>query len=316
MPLWTMDEPDVYPEIIPLLSLRNPNVIPETAIIDGTLLARNAANETITGQWLFSNLITSFEAADVQVQVKDTAGAADQKYWRYIATSGALYFQVATDALSWSTAFKLTRSGGTPTSMEVNAPTLRVNSATPIVRLSDAGGGVNAKNWDWTVNTGVMYLQLLDDGGASPVNAIVIPRSGTNIDSVRLQTGAGTLRSIWDSAGTLDHRYGLMLSGYLAISLTGNQTAWVIPTGYFIFYVTPTGSYTIRGITALAGGSLFTVVNLTSSIMTFTHEDGSASSANRLRMPGAASVNISNYESLTFYYDASASRFYVIGWTK
>ena len=116
MPLWTMDEPDIYPEVIPLLSLSNPNVIPETAIIDGPLLARNAAAETITGQWKFTAARTDFEGADVALYLYNSSGAANEKYWRFILNGSSFFIQALNDALSAATnSITFVRSGYTVT---------------------------------------------------------------------------------------------------------------------------------------------------------------------------------------------------------
>ena len=108
---WVPEEFE-YKEVPSMVTLLNANSIPETAIADGTILARVAANENISGQWLFSNPVNSFEAASPQIIFKDTGGGVDMKYSRLIFTGNQIFLQLLDDAFGGATTvFHITRNG-------------------------------------------------------------------------------------------------------------------------------------------------------------------------------------------------------------
>lgn len=193
----------------------------------------------------------------------------------------------------------------------------RFSNTSPRLVIRDAGGGADSKHWVITVVAGVMYFQPYDDALSASVNALLLVRTGLNIDSIRIQTGAGVLRTIWDTNGVMDHRYGLMLSGQASISLTADQTAWA-PTGLgtatYYFSVIGTAPWVIRGISAQSAGTYIVVVNAGANPIDFNHEDGAASAANRILNPGAVNIAITQHGSIHLYYDGVASRWRVISW--
>lgn len=238
-----------YFEPSPLYTLSNINSIPEIAIINGTILARIADNETITGNWDFTGSPFRIVRASPVFRIRDTAAAADEGNWSLLNLAGVFTFSAENDALS-------------------------------------------------TVNTALLFT-----------------RSGASITSARIQTGAGVLRTIWDSNGLLDHRFALMFSAQVSVSLTADQTAWN-PTGLgsssFYFVVGPSAPRTIRGILAQSAGMIITIINTTANAVTFTHEDGAATAANRIWMPGGIALATQQFSTFTFYYDGVNSRWVLI----
>lgn len=113
LPYWFMEEQDEmnYPAMV---NFTNPNMIPETSIIDGTILARVAANETITGQYSFvqGSMFINAAAGTLQIITNNAAGAADEKYWRLLLTGSEVHLQTINDAFTTGVTFiKVTRVG-------------------------------------------------------------------------------------------------------------------------------------------------------------------------------------------------------------
>ena len=194
---------------------------------------------------------------------------------------------------------------------------IRIVRASPGFTLRDTGAAVDEGNWIFTNVGGIFSFTAFNDALSVGSNALIFTRSGTSITSARIQTGAGTLRTIWDTNGVLDHRFALMLSGQQSVSLTADQTAWN-PTGLgtkFYFAVTPTAGWIIKGITAQGTGTLITIVNMGASSIQFNHEDAAASAANRIYAPLASNFTISQYQVVTFYYDSIISRWMKFSWS-
>lgn len=99
-----------------LMTLLNANSIPETAIQDGTILARVAANESITGQWVINNPVFSQNAASTpQWLIIDNSGAVDEKIWRHLESGGQYLIQGVNDAFTVAfTSILLQRIGASP----------------------------------------------------------------------------------------------------------------------------------------------------------------------------------------------------------
>lgn len=97
--------------------------VTEAKITDGTILARVAANETISGAWTFTGTSVLISNAATVLDLHNTASGSDAKRWRMnIGGTGTFFFQTVNDALnSTSNAFTITRSGQTPGTMGVAA---------------------------------------------------------------------------------------------------------------------------------------------------------------------------------------------------
>jgi hypothetical protein len=90
--------------------------IPETAITDGALLARVAADETVTGNWTLGS-------ANPMLWFDESDGAANNQVWRFLANGEQFSLYAWNDALSASGAvFTVERTGTTVDEMRVAAP--------------------------------------------------------------------------------------------------------------------------------------------------------------------------------------------------
>jgi hypothetical protein len=114
MPYWFNENEEGIESPYPLLALNNANMIPETAIIDGTILARVAANETISGGWIFTG-INRINNNDPQLLWNELDGPVDEKFYRWIGGGGDFFLQTVDDALSAGVnVVQVTRTGNVP----------------------------------------------------------------------------------------------------------------------------------------------------------------------------------------------------------
>ena len=98
--------------------------IAEADITDGSLLARLAANETITGAWTFQSTLTISSTAPQSIFYESDA-AADTKYWRWVIDAGVMSLGVLTDAFgSEATVLSVNRSTNNVRSLTLNASLL------------------------------------------------------------------------------------------------------------------------------------------------------------------------------------------------
>jgi hypothetical protein len=126
------------------LSGANLTGIVETAITDGTLLARVADAETVSGSWTFSSGLTTLSNAAPILKWVETDAAADAKRWLLYANGGALTLETRNDAESASNpVFSVARSGATVGAMTVGASTIQVQAGS-----SSAPAIANAANTD------------------------------------------------------------------------------------------------------------------------------------------------------------------------
>lgn len=72
--------------------------------------------------------------------------------------------------------------------------------------------------------------------------------------------------------------------------------------------LTGTTASTINGIASGADGKSIIIHNGTTQIQTFTHESGSATAADRLKLPGGNNISLPVDSSIEFVYDSTQSR--------
>lgn len=72
----------------------------EANIADGTVLARLAANETVTGNWTFTGTSVKLSAADPILTIVETGVTAQNGAWQFVGFGEDLYFQTSNDALN------------------------------------------------------------------------------------------------------------------------------------------------------------------------------------------------------------------------
>jgi hypothetical protein len=151
--------------------------IPETALTDGALLARLAANETITGDWTIQNNTP-------MLWFDDNNAAADNQLWRFVADATVFYLQTWNDALGASTdALRVTRSGSSVTNWRMEATSVdvvgRLNSASTqpgflVTRTSGTPvtGAVDGDTLTWE-------SEVYDTAGNFAAGVFTAPVTGT-----------------------------------------------------------------------------------------------------------------------------------------
>lgn len=174
------------------LSGANLTGIPESAITDGSILARLAGNETISGSWNFSALLSlavgaQINNADPQIIWFESDAASDAKYWRWISAAGTFVLQAVNDAFSvGNNAIEFYRSGNTPTIISCNA-NLTVTNTEPIFKLTESDGPSDEKRYRFISVAGDLKLQLQNDAESSTFDALTFIRNGMNITSLTVR---------------------------------------------------------------------------------------------------------------------------------
>lgn len=281
-PLWTMDEPDIYPEIIPLLSLRNPNVIPETSIIDGSLLARVGSAETITGTpWTFDNGSTAAPTATTDAGTgsrlilkagtspPSAIGVQSDGPWIVAPPSGLFrVYQSTTERMRLAGDGTLLLLNGAGTLTLADGSSNGLISATNILSLvTNSAINYNAPTFTW-ITSGVQRMLLT--GGVLTVNGngtINLTHSTTGHGVVSAPGGGLTLQSSLGSSIVIGA--GISLLGAVTIassldvstlftagqarSLSGTATAVTATatTVLTLFSSTGTATYIVRASFAI-----------------------------------------------------------------
>jgi hypothetical protein len=103
--------------------------IAEAAIADGSVYARLAANESITGSYSFASGSTFFTGTAPIISVRETDAPVDNGRWRWINESTQMTLQILNDAESVATDMLFfNRSGTTATVATIGAAQLRVQA--------------------------------------------------------------------------------------------------------------------------------------------------------------------------------------------
>lgn len=164
--------------------------VTEGKITDGSILARLAANETITGSWTFSQAAPS-------IKFVETDAAANAQKWRLIADSSQFALQVLSDnEVTQNSAFIVTRSGSTITGVAAAFPwefsgncsalgawtftgNVTLTNSAPLIDIIETGVAADNGRWDYVLNGGLYRFRLLSDDGLTVVNAWSVGRTGT-----------------------------------------------------------------------------------------------------------------------------------------
>lgn len=127
--------------------------IAESQITDGSVLARIAANETISGTWTFSNAPT---LAGTNVTAIPEANITD----------GSILARLAgTETISGAWTF-------------TNTAPITLSSVNPQIFFRESDAGTNEKVWRFIANSDSFLFTLLDDSNANNVTLFSIDRSG------------------------------------------------------------------------------------------------------------------------------------------
>lgn len=101
-------------------------------------------------------------------------------------------------------------------------------------------------------------------------------------------------------------------TGEQSVSLTANTDNQTVNTTTRILRVDSNGAYNLTGLTGGAAGRRLTFLNVSAFTITLTH-DATSTAANRFFCPNNASVLVRQNGSVEIVYDATSSRWRVIG---
>lgn len=143
-------------------------------------------------------------------------------------------------------------------------------------------------------------------------------------NSVPLQTGVQYLARLWQSGiGSpakpvlITDRDGVGAGGGTSgtATITADQNNYAVP--YDTTFLDPDADRTITGITGGAAGAVYTITNSDtvggSNDVILANQSGSSDAANRIITPDGSSLTIPPGYSATLIYDATVSRWVVIG---
>lgn len=156
--------------------------IPETAITDGSLLARVGGTETITGAWTFTNAGNTF----ARLSISDTTPAlaffesdqaADHKKWNVFADGEVFTLAPQSDAGGNLGTLTLDRSANM-----TGSGYMAITNNVPLFALSESDQASGGKVWAWTASSGTLILGI--NAGSDVITV------DTNILTVTRSTGA------------------------------------------------------------------------------------------------------------------------------
>jgi hypothetical protein len=157
------------------------NGISESKIADGSILARNASNEDITGAWKFSGNPRIENTAPILGFV-ETDGDTNEKVWRAIVNAEVFSIQVLSDDSSTiNSAISITRSGATVAG-------ITIAGATSFSSTVSVTGAV-------TLSSSLSVGTTLGVTGATTLSNTLGVTGATTLSSTLGVTGAVTLSS-------------------------------------------------------------------------------------------------------------------------
>lgn len=165
----------------------------ESAIADGTVLARIAGNETITGAWTFQQSAINFGSnAGFRAYFSDTDAAADNKNWNIVSTGVVFAIEAANDAKSsFSNLINAARSGMTIGVVTANGEWSFENAYTKFgtagaarILLRNTTAAADNKNWRIVTSGTSFTIDVINDALSSTATLLSAARSGTAIGVV------------------------------------------------------------------------------------------------------------------------------------
>ena len=114
-----------------------------------------------------------------------------------------------------------------------------------------------------------------------------------------------------DGASWLRLGYLRLATSAIAPATDQNNLA---PGDYAVLRVTPTANISITGLTSGVDGRLLTIENWSAYTITLPDESASSTAANRLNNPDGTPVELTGGRSITYRYDATASRWNLYSW--
>jgi fibronectin-binding autotransporter adhesin len=280
--------------------------IPESAINDDALLARVAANETITGVWSWTHAapqMTFDNATSNWLQWPAIGTAAPAFTTRSVGTRLVLYPNIGASASDFAFGIE---SGALWSSVPTSASVFKWYGGTTLVAtLSGAGDfspvnqvlgatglGVSVPVYSFAgdTNTGLAYT-----GG----DAFAVIVGGTSIASY---TTLGT------TIITSPNFTGAISPAALASGSTNNYNPAGLSTTYTLRLGADVANSTLTGLVAQTGGAMRQICNLGSGSLTLANEDGGSTAANRFVGSITLAAPGSGRSCTTVWYDTTSSR--------
>lgn len=180
------------------LSGANLTGIVETAITDGSILARVASTETISATWTFTSGVTNLSAASPFLNYIATGQASNNQFWR-TGISGSTWFLSALDdaGSSGNFAIQVSRSGTT-----AQLTTISSGLALPAVIAPSALSSGSTNNYTPTGIGGTATIILTADAGGSTLTGLAAQAAGTEITLCEPVTAAGSLTIAHESGSS------------------------------------------------------------------------------------------------------------------
>lgn len=149
---------------------------------------------------------------------------------------------------------------------------------------------------------------VMEGNGAGGVSIASTHASGT----LRAYTN-GTLRSTWDTDGTLIHDYALRLAGMYAQAVSGNTELSGSAATNVVCRITSAAS--TPKITGALGydGQVLIIKNVSGAAVTLAHQSASSSPALRFICPGNADLGLDDGDGVVCIYSGDDSRWLVMG---
>jgi hypothetical protein len=278
--------------------------IAEANITDGTLLARNAANEVIAGNWRFTgfaqfgnaftpgtgNGLSAYQAAAgfVPTNYYNSGAVADAKWSQLVInTDGGWVVRFVNDAASGTfDAVTIARTGITSAVITLNGQILATTSL---------GAGSPVYSFSGDNNTGLAY---------SSADAFDVMAGGVSVQHWTTTSSVVLLSPVLS---------GVTTPAALASGNTNDYTPASLASVYTLRITPNAANSTITGLAAQAGGSWRQVCNIGGSgTLTLTNEDALSGAANRFR--GAITLQPAGGGGRTcvqIWYDTTAARWFV-----
>jgi hypothetical protein len=296
--------------------------VTEAKITDGTILARVADIETITGNWIITGDWTftgapvfedaAYVSAIPLVRFIETDASANNARWRLIANSETFALQTLTDnEVTANSVFIVTRSGAT-------VSTVTGSGAWSLLSTLSVTGQSTFRNATDTISVRPPSgsggsIKFTEDGVADRW-AIGI-NAGLGVLDFRFPDIVGTLATRWESNGSILHQFGFRLSGSQDVTLAaGNNNNVSLNAGTVMLRVTTAGvsANIITGLTGGASGRIVKIFRVAGTqSCDIAHEDANSTAANRFTITGGFSIG--SDIGLAIFYDGTSSRWRIQG---
>jgi hypothetical protein len=261
----------------------------ETQITDGSLLARLAANETVSGQWTFSDDVT-ITSTTPQLILIETGVTADNTRWDLLADAEGFRLRTRNDANSaGANIMAVERTGTTVDSIAFASTALTWNGNTLFTSANDGtGSGLDADTVDGS--------HASSFAAASHGHTAAETTSGTFVDARIAQSNV------------TQHQAALSLTGTQVSSAIVNETAnFSVTSSHAEDFVICTSAGTITvtvGLDCLGAAgraAIFTrqgtgAVTFAPSGVTINSPGGGLSITTRYGKVGLIQIDNSNYE--------------------